>query len=105
MHRVLIILTLTFIQGQSDLDNEYITCLIISKTIQAMPINFAVKIVRLKVYTTIASPMTLTFTQGPKCVTNVTTYNLQYIGQYLSYYIQTCDDDTYGCPICSCSFG
>ena len=32
------------------------------------------------------------FIQGHKCVSNVTTYNLQYLGQYLSYYIQTWRD-------------
>ena len=38
------------------------------ETVQAMPIKLAVKIVRLKVYMTIASPMTLTFIQGHKCI-------------------------------------
>ena len=53
-----------------------------------MPIAFAVvKIVRPNVYMTIASLMTLTFIQGHKCVSN-----LQYLGQYLSYYIQTWHD-------------
>ena len=37
----------------------------------------------------IASPMTLTFTQGHKCVSNLPTFNLQYLGQYISYHIQT----------------
>ena len=63
-----------------------------------MPINFAVKIVRLNVYMTIASPMTLTFSQGYKCVSIVTTvclflfcvFKLQCLGQYLSYYTHTC---------------
>ena len=32
--------------------------------------TFAVKIVRLKAYVTIASPMTLLFAQGHKCVSN-----------------------------------
>ena len=45
---------------------------IISVTVQAMAIKFAVKIVRLKVYMTIASPMTVTFIQGHKCVSNLT---------------------------------
>ena len=74
MHHVLIILTLNFIQGHTDLNHENNTSLIISETIQAMPIKFAVKIVRLQVCTTIASPMTLTFIQGHKCVTNWTTF-------------------------------
>ena len=41
---------------------------------QAMPIMFAVKMVRLKVYMTIASPMTMTFIQGHKNVSNLTTF-------------------------------
>ena len=45
MHHVLIILTLTFIQGYTDLNHENNKCSIISETIQAMPIKFAVEIV------------------------------------------------------------
>ena len=41
-----------------------------------MPTKFAVKIVRLKVKMTISSPMTLTFIQGHKCVSNVITFEL-----------------------------
>ena len=41
---VLIILTVTFIQGHTDLNHENNKWLIISETIQAMPIKFAVKI-------------------------------------------------------------
>ena len=70
MHHVLIILTLTFIQDHTDLSHEKSKCLIISETIQAMPITFAVKIGRLKAYMTIASSMTLTFIH--KCISNVT---------------------------------
>ena len=73
MRHVLNILTLTFIQDHTDLNHENNKCLIISETIQAMPIKFAVKIVRLKVYMTIVSPITLTFKQGHKCVSNLTT--------------------------------
>ena len=62
MHHI--ILTLTIIQSHADLNNENNKCLIISETIQVMPIKFAMKIVQLKVYLTIASPMTLTFIQG-----------------------------------------
>ena len=50
MHLVLIILTLTFIQGHKDLNHENNKCLMISETVQAMRIKFAVKIVQLKVY-------------------------------------------------------
>ena len=46
----------------------------ISETIQAMPIKFAVKLVGLKVYMTIANSMTLTFVQGHKRVSNWTTF-------------------------------
>ena len=77
MHRVVIILTLTFIQGHTELNREHNKCLIISEIIQAMRITFAVKLVRLKVYNYgIASSMTLTFIQGHnyKCVSNLTTF-------------------------------
>ena len=58
MLHMLIILTLTLIQGHTDLNP--VKCLIIqSETIQA--IIFAVKMVLLKVYMTFASPMTMTF--------------------------------------------
>ena len=50
MHHVLIILTLTFTHGHTDLNHENNKCLIISEHIQAIPIKCAVKIVRLKVY-------------------------------------------------------
>ena len=56
-----------------------------------MPIKFAVKS-RLNVYMTIASAMTLTVTQGHKCIQNLTTFNLQYLRQYLSHCIQTSPD-------------
>ena len=49
MHRVLITLTGAFIQGHTDLNRKNNKCSIISETVQAMPINFAVKTVRLKV--------------------------------------------------------
>ena len=49
-------------------------CSIISETIQAMPIKIAVKIVQLKVYMTIARPMTLTVIHGHNCVSNLTTF-------------------------------
>ena len=58
IHHVLTILTLTFIQGHTDLDLENNKCLIISENIQAMLVKFTVKIVGLKVYMTIARPMT-----------------------------------------------
>ena len=45
MHHVLIMLTLTFIQGHTDLDHENNKCLNISEIIQAMHVKFAVKMV------------------------------------------------------------
>ena len=73
MHHVLIIFTSTFIQGYRDVNPQNNNCLIISGTIQAMAIQFAVEIVQLKVYMAIAIPMNLTFIQGHKCISNLTT--------------------------------
>ena len=50
MHHMLIILTLTFIQGRTDLNHENNKWLIISEAVQAIPIRFAVKIVQLNVF-------------------------------------------------------
>ena len=51
MHHVLIILTLTFTQGHTYLNRENNKCSIMSETAEAaMPIKFAVKIVRRKFY-------------------------------------------------------
>ena len=44
------------------------------ETIEDFPTRYAVKVVRLKVHTTIASPMTSTLIQGHKRVSNVTTF-------------------------------
>ena len=41
---------LACVQGHADQNHENNKCLIISETVQATPIMFAVKIVRLKVY-------------------------------------------------------
>ena len=41
-----------------------------------MPITFSVKIARLKMYMTIAGPITLTFIQNHKCVANLATFKL-----------------------------
>ena len=54
--------------------SENVKVMIISETIQAMPIKFALKIIWLKVYMTIASLMTLTFIQGHKFAWNLTTF-------------------------------
>ena len=56
-------------------------CLIISETIQAMTIKFAVKIVRLKICMTFARLYT-------SASQTWLLFNLQYLEQYLSYYIQ-----------------
>ena len=45
MHHVLIILTLTFMQGHTNLNHENNKCSIISDFVQAIPVRFAVKIV------------------------------------------------------------
>ena len=84
MHRMLIILTSTFIQGHTNLNHENNKCLLISETIQSMPIKYAVKIVRCQSY---ASQTWLLF-------------NLHYIGQYLNYYIQTWHDGRRGLDLC-----
>ena len=47
MHQVVIILTLTYLQGHTYLNDENNKCSIILETVQAMAIKFAVKIVRL----------------------------------------------------------
>ena len=69
MHHVFIILTLTFIQGHTDLNDEHNKWSIISESAQALPIKFAVKIVRLMV-----GPMTLAFIQGHNRVPNLTNF-------------------------------
>ena len=50
IHHVLVILTLSFIQGHTDLNRGNHTCSIISEPVQAIRITFAVTIVRLKGY-------------------------------------------------------
>ena len=64
---------MAFIQGHTYLNLENSKYSIISETAQAMPF-FAVKIARVKVYMTIASPTTLTFIQGHRYVSNLTTF-------------------------------
>ena len=50
MHHESVFFTLTFIQGHTYLIHDNNTSSIISETVQAMSITFAVHIVRLKVY-------------------------------------------------------
>ena len=101
MHHVIIMLTLIFIQGHTDLNHENNKCLIILEMFQAIPIKFAVKIVQLKpkVFIIFASPMTLTFTQGHNCISNhnFLTSSLVIVSDiYLRYGIQTWHDGRHG---------
>ena len=50
MHHILVVLTLTFIQGHTDVNYEIITVRLFSEVVQAIPITFAVTIVRLMVF-------------------------------------------------------
>ena len=92
-HHVLIILTLTFIQCRTALNHENNKCLIISKAIQAMPLTFAVMIVRLKVclYDRQSDALDLHLRSDVRLKLDYF-FNLQYLGQYLSYYIQIWHD-------------
>ena len=72
MHHVLIILTSTFIQGHIDVTHDNNKCSIVSSTVQAIPIRFAVTIVRPKVYIIFSCLTTLLFTQGHNCVSILT---------------------------------
>ena len=75
MHHVFITLTLTFIQGHTDRNHENTKCWIVSNTIQAMTITFAVKIVRLRVYNyDRCQSDDLDLIQDHKCASNVTTF-------------------------------
>ena len=65
-------MTLAFIEVHTDLNHKNNKCSIISKTVLAIPTEFAVKIARLKVCIIVASAMTLVFAQGYKCVSNLT---------------------------------
>ena len=73
MHDVLIILTLTFIQDHTHLYYETNKCSSISETVQAIPIKFAVKIVRLNVYIILSQSNDLALHQEHNCVSNLTT--------------------------------
>ena len=76
VHHVSICFTLTFVQGHTYLNHENNKGSITSETVQARPIKFPVKIVRIKVYIILASPMTLTVTQGYNCVDKRDTFLL-----------------------------
>ena len=71
MHHVSIILTLTFVQGHTDLNKNKIKSSIISEAFLGMLIKFAAQIVRQKVYN-----ITLAFIQGHNCVSNLTIFLL-----------------------------
>ena len=94
-----------FIQGHTYLNHESNTCLIISESIQAIPSTFAVKIVRLKMYMTIASLVTLTFIQGHTCVSNETTFLTSNIYRIIfkPLHINLARRHTYTWQLCSCS--
>ena len=73
MHHVIIILTLTFIQGNTYLNHQNNKCLTIKfRNYSSNAAKLAVKTVRLKVYMTVASPITLIFTQPYNCFSNLT---------------------------------
>ena len=78
---------MTFTQCHTYLHHKNNKGLIISKTIKAKPIKFALKIVRLRVCMTITGSVTSTFIQGHKLL-----FKLQYLRQYFSDYIQTWHD-------------
>ena len=82
MHQVLIILTVIFIQGHTYLNYS-------SNAHQV-----AVKIVTKGLYMTIESPMTLTFIQGRKCVSNLTTIWLDGRLMHAILYISSCSFKT-----------
>ena len=77
LDQFLIISTLTFIQGHLDLKHQH-NCSIVSETVQAIPIMFAVRIIRLKFYITVCVFQSddLLFTQGHNCVSNLTHVNV-----------------------------
>ena len=93
MHHVLIILTLIFIQGHTDLNHENNKCSIISETFQAMPIKFAVQIFQLKVYIMFSQSNDLVLhSRSQLRLKTWQMFNLYYnsnISQYLSCGIQT----------------
>ena len=70
---------LTSIQGHTVVLIMKIMNSIVLETNQAIPSMFAVKIVQLKVDIIFSSPMTLAFTQGQNCVSNLTMFTLPYI--------------------------
>ena len=80
MHHVLIILTLTFIQGHTDQNHENNNFDYFKKICKQWP--SIVKRVWLSIYMTIGSTITLAFIQGHKCISNLTTFNLEYLRQY-----------------------
>ena len=59
-------------QGHTNINNESNKCSIILEAVQAVPIKFSVKIVRLRSIIKLANAMTLTLTEGHNCVSNFT---------------------------------
>ena len=85
MHRVLIILTLTFIQVHTDLNQEDNKCLIISETIQVCCENCLTK----GLYDHCQSDDRDRHSRSQYASPIGLLFNLQYLGQYLRYYIHT----------------
>ena len=93
-YHVLIKLSLTFIQGYTELNAENNECLIISKTIQAMPMTSAVKIAWLTDYNNdqCESDDLDLYSRSQVRLKHDYVFSLQYLGQHLWYYIQTWHD-------------
>ena len=73
MHHVLITFTLTFIQSQTDINHENYKCLF-QKLFKQCPSSCCEDSPTKGIYMAIGSPMTFTFIQGHKCVSNVTPF-------------------------------
>ena len=75
MHDVLIILILIFIQGHTDLNHRIIINVWLCQMLfNQCPSRFLWRCSDWRVCATIISPVTLTFIQGHKCVSNLTTF-------------------------------
>ena len=101
MRQVFIILTEFDLHSRpKDRTHENNKCLIISETVQAIPIKFAVKIVRQKVYVIFSQSDDLAVharsqlrLKVDKCLTcTIILIAIIYLGQYLSYGILTWHD-------------
>ena len=91
LHRVLIILTLTFIQGHTDSNHENNKCDYFRKCSSSNPHQVCCEDRPTKGLHDQCQSDDLDL-QGHKCVSNWSTFYLQYLGQYVSYFIQTWHD-------------